>query len=120
MPAHHATNEFTPCASLQLRFSAEPFAVSENAAVVKSSMLDKESAELEAMRAAALKVAQEGGGAAAGEDGGVFSSPAAGKASLQGAEASKPGEHCSLMACMRNQGVRMSRANLRKQRASYT
>lgn len=57
-------------------------------------MLDKESAELEAMRSAALKVAREAGGAAVGEDEGLFSSAAAGEPSRQGAEASKPGKQC--------------------------
>eukprot|EP00903_Cladosiphon_okamuranus_P017281 g15923.t1 len=64
--------------------------VKEISNVVKFSMLDKESAELEAMKAAALKVAREGGGAAVGEDGGVFSSTAAGDTPRKGTEASQP------------------------------
>lgn len=52
-------------------------------------MLDKESAELEAMRAAARKVAREA------EDGGVFASAASGESPVKGNGESKPGEQCS-------------------------
>lgn len=60
-------------------------------------MLDKESAELETMKAAALEAAREAGGAVVSEDGGVFSSAAAGEPSRKGVEASKPGERCRTM-----------------------
>ena len=75
-------------------YPGEP-CTSEIVLVLKFSKLDKEVAELEAVKDAALKVAREAGGPAAGEDEGVSSPSAPGELSREGAGAPKPGEGCN-------------------------